>query len=238
MLPGPAVPGSCLVSFHILWAILSTSTVRHFVFVTPSVYLEQFGPRPTVSSNPPWERCVLLYGTMAGTCIRRTARGHSRSPLRGPRTAWFSRLGEFRRRFTQPMAHFLSSRLQLVFSRGVMRNCVKRNRRRIVEWIEMHDMTMMLMLQTFHCQWYMPRVRHNRAFMAWVVVIERERTVRSVLNGPSVLFLSQPLWNGAEHPHGKSKYSAVVNVPKVQDRWNNTTCVLAHSFMQLCKVKR
>ena len=28
MLPGPAVPGSCLVSFHILWAILSTSTVR------------------------------------------------------------------------------------------------------------------------------------------------------------------------------------------------------------------
>ena len=29
MLPGPAVPGSCLVSFHFLWAILSTSTV-HF----------------------------------------------------------------------------------------------------------------------------------------------------------------------------------------------------------------
>ena len=27
MLPGPTVPGSCLVSFHILWAILSTSTV-------------------------------------------------------------------------------------------------------------------------------------------------------------------------------------------------------------------
>ena len=27
MLPGPAVPGSCLVSFHFLWAILSTSTV-------------------------------------------------------------------------------------------------------------------------------------------------------------------------------------------------------------------
>ena len=26
MLPGAAVPGSCLVSFHILWAILSTST--------------------------------------------------------------------------------------------------------------------------------------------------------------------------------------------------------------------
>ena len=27
MLPGPAVPGGCLVSFHFLWAILSTSTV-------------------------------------------------------------------------------------------------------------------------------------------------------------------------------------------------------------------
>ena len=27
ILPGPAVPGSCLLSFHILWAILSTSTV-------------------------------------------------------------------------------------------------------------------------------------------------------------------------------------------------------------------
>ena len=27
MLPGPALPGSCLVSFNILWAILSTSTV-------------------------------------------------------------------------------------------------------------------------------------------------------------------------------------------------------------------
>ena len=27
VLPGPAVPVSCLVSFHILWDILSTSTV-------------------------------------------------------------------------------------------------------------------------------------------------------------------------------------------------------------------
>ena len=27
MLPGPAVPGCCLVSFHFLWAILSMSTV-------------------------------------------------------------------------------------------------------------------------------------------------------------------------------------------------------------------
>ena len=28
MLPGSAVPGCCLVSFHFLWAILSTITVR------------------------------------------------------------------------------------------------------------------------------------------------------------------------------------------------------------------
>ena len=28
MLPGPAVPGSCLVSFHFLWAILCPQTVR------------------------------------------------------------------------------------------------------------------------------------------------------------------------------------------------------------------
>ena len=31
MLPGSAVPGCCLVSFHILWAILSTSTVYYTV---------------------------------------------------------------------------------------------------------------------------------------------------------------------------------------------------------------
>ena len=30
MLPGPAVPGCSLVSFHILWAILSTSTVLRY----------------------------------------------------------------------------------------------------------------------------------------------------------------------------------------------------------------
>ena len=32
MLPGSAVPGSCLVSFYFLWAILSTSTVLLAVF--------------------------------------------------------------------------------------------------------------------------------------------------------------------------------------------------------------
>ena len=29
MLPGPAVPGCCLDTFHFLWAILSTGTVYH-----------------------------------------------------------------------------------------------------------------------------------------------------------------------------------------------------------------
>ena len=40
------------------------------------------------------------------------------------------------------------------------------------------------------CIWYVLVIEHYRG-----VVIERERTVRSVLNGPSVLFLSQPLWS-------------------------------------------
>ena len=31
MLPGPAVPGCCSVSFHILWAILSTSTALYTI---------------------------------------------------------------------------------------------------------------------------------------------------------------------------------------------------------------
>ena len=33
MLPGPSVPGSCLVFFHFLWAILSTSTVHICVVI-------------------------------------------------------------------------------------------------------------------------------------------------------------------------------------------------------------
>ena len=35
MLPGPDVPGCCFVSFHILWAILSTSTVETEADVDP-----------------------------------------------------------------------------------------------------------------------------------------------------------------------------------------------------------
>ena len=68
------------------------------------VSLQHFGPLPNMSSNTPWERCVLLYRTMAGTCIRRTARGHSRSTLLGPHI--IARLGKFHPRFTQPIGQF------------------------------------------------------------------------------------------------------------------------------------
>ena len=37
MLPGPAVPGSYLVSVHILWAILSTSTVHNYNFIFKNI---------------------------------------------------------------------------------------------------------------------------------------------------------------------------------------------------------
>ena len=36
ILPGPTVPCSCLVSFHFLWAILSTSTVYQIFLWIPS----------------------------------------------------------------------------------------------------------------------------------------------------------------------------------------------------------
>ena len=48
MLPGPAVPGGCLVSFHNLWAILSTSTVQladaiaQMLMVLPQDVVEKF----------------------------------------------------------------------------------------------------------------------------------------------------------------------------------------------------
>ena len=45
MLPVPAVLGCCLVSFHFLWAILSTSTVR--IFITFQNYLPQPSNRLT-----------------------------------------------------------------------------------------------------------------------------------------------------------------------------------------------
>ena len=47
-------------------------------------------------------------------------------------------------------------------------------------------------------QWHDPNATPPRyGITLWVGVIERERMVRSVLNGPSVLFLSQPLCSPA-----------------------------------------
>ena len=50
-----------------------------------------------------------------------------------------------------------------------------------------------------------------------MVVIERERMVRSVLNGPSVLFLSQPLMprcvlklSGCKHTNPRGDLDAVI----------------------------
>ena len=48
MLPDPAVPGYCLFSFHILWAILSTSTVLYDEVA-----------RHSKVSNSIWERICL-----------------------------------------------------------------------------------------------------------------------------------------------------------------------------------
>ena len=58
MLPGPAVPGSWLVSFHILWAILSTSTVQS-IKIFRSLIFEQvsqsYGHTPICTCTS-WDR--------------------------------------------------------------------------------------------------------------------------------------------------------------------------------------
>ena len=54
MLPGPAVPGCCLVSFNILWAILSTITVQSGVS-----YLSQ-GFKIMFWEDPPADWLILL----------------------------------------------------------------------------------------------------------------------------------------------------------------------------------
>ena len=46
MLPGPAVPGCCLVSFHIMWAILSTSTVFLVTLIGKAVSEQMKHPGP------------------------------------------------------------------------------------------------------------------------------------------------------------------------------------------------
>ena len=43
MLPGSAVPGCCLHSFHFLWAILSTGTVTAYVIASMVSELGQYG---------------------------------------------------------------------------------------------------------------------------------------------------------------------------------------------------
>ena len=67
MLPGSAVPGSCLVSFYFLWAILSTSTVEYFNFrSTIQLY------HPVQRSHVPqlkWSGCeTLLWPQCIGDC--------------------------------------------------------------------------------------------------------------------------------------------------------------------------
>ena len=55
MLPGSAVPGSCLVSFYFLWAILSTGTV----------YVVQQPPPPRPVVHPGEMRTVALLAQIA-----------------------------------------------------------------------------------------------------------------------------------------------------------------------------
>ena len=52
MFPGPAVPGCCLVYFHILWAILSTSTVQ---CLHPSIGV----PSASSDDNLAWRHFVI-----------------------------------------------------------------------------------------------------------------------------------------------------------------------------------
>ena len=54
MLPGPAVPGCCLLSFHILWAILSTSTV-------PYVSVREWKGCVYRTSGKRWEHTTLPF---------------------------------------------------------------------------------------------------------------------------------------------------------------------------------
>ena len=52
MLPGPAVPGCCLISFHFLWAIHPIRPVEVFVKISPRRVIEmRVGPRhePAIS---------------------------------------------------------------------------------------------------------------------------------------------------------------------------------------------
>ena len=71
MLPGSAVPGCCLASFHFLWAILSTGTVYYNYFFRIKCafigYLSQFraklrgwAVRPTRAGRYSWAAMLLI----------------------------------------------------------------------------------------------------------------------------------------------------------------------------------
>ena len=63
MLPGPAVPGCSLVSFHILWAILSTSTVEHCYskYTLIVSFLETCPARSFIQHLPPVSPFSILF---------------------------------------------------------------------------------------------------------------------------------------------------------------------------------
>ena len=66
MLPGSAVPGCCLLSFHILWAILSTRTV----------YLDY------IFTCPIWVvRTTYFYHTSVMGCVKFGAKELRETPL-------------------------------------------------------------------------------------------------------------------------------------------------------------
>ena len=80
MLPGPAVPDSCLVSFHILWAILSTTTVQGVAevftdgFKNGSIFMEDPVSIPTgvaIDFGGLAAKVVVLMDLMPAVSLRR-----------------------------------------------------------------------------------------------------------------------------------------------------------------------
>ena len=73
MLPGPAVPGCCLVSFHFLWAILSTSTVPSLSFgleLLTKLRLRHYDQSPRLFMNLCSTQCSLIVGVSLPLSIR------------------------------------------------------------------------------------------------------------------------------------------------------------------------
>ena len=74
MLPGSAVPGCCLVSFHILWAILSTSTVQPII--RPVHFLMRLA---LLSSSSPFSSSPPLLGRNDKQNLDETVKGRKKS---------------------------------------------------------------------------------------------------------------------------------------------------------------